>query len=158
MLLCRLTITDPMEDKIKRLPGVITRILKRIIKLWHTDTLPKHFKLGAARRYGYERRSIKYQRAKQKRMLPALVWSGRTRDKLTSPGHFKVTGSKASAKGKFINVNSIKYFWMRPAGHPNKAAETTRLSNKEEGLIKNVLAQSIAPELNKTRGRKKVVR
>jgi len=147
-----------MEDKIKRLPGVITGILKRILKLWAKDTLPKHFQTGAARRYGYERRSIRYQRAKQKKGLPALVWSGRARDKLTSLGHFKTTGAKASAKGKFTNVNSIRYFYMQKAGHPNMAAETTRLSRDEEGRIKKTLQQSIVPELNKTTGRKRIVR
>ena len=164
MLYCQLIINDPIEDKAKRLPEAITNVAKRILRDWSKNTLPKHFRLGAARRYGYMTRSVKYQRAKQKRgMLPALVWSGRARDKITSPGHFEIKGSKGSATGRIINVSSIRYFWMdlrkrkRNPG-PNMAAETTRLSKDEKIQIKETLRLDIMPELKKTSGNKKIVR
>lgn len=171
MLFCELHINDPMEDKIKRLPSIVTKILKKIAFDWHKDTLPKHFKRGAARRYKYKPRSVKrpvlrggkmgisYVEKKRRKGLPALVWSGRARDKLTSPIRFKITGSKKSVKGRFIAVDSIKYFWMTPAGQPNKAAEAVRIHKDEEKQIGKFLQEAVVKELEKRKvGRKKIVR
>jgi len=171
MLYCELHIYDSMEDKAKRLSSIVTKILKKIAWNWHKDTLPKHFKLGAARRYKYKPRSTyrpvlrggklgeSYQGKKRRKGLPALVWSGKARDRLTSPCRYKVTGSKKSAKGKFVAVDSIKYFWMTPAGHPNKAAEATRVHKDEEKQIGEYLQENVVEELKKTKvGRKKIVR
>lgn len=102
---------------------------------------------------------VSYQERKRRKGLPALVWSGKARDKLTSPIRFKVTGSKKAVKGKFIAVDSIKYFWMQPAGHPNKAAEATRIHKDEEKQIGEFLQEAVVEGLKKTKvGRKKIVR
>jgi hypothetical protein len=163
MLYCQLIINDPLEDKAKRLPQAITNVLKRIIDDWRRNTLLKHFQKGADQKYGYEPRSIGYQRSKDKKGLSPLVWSGRARDKITSPGHFKITGEKGSATGRIINVSSIRYFWMRKVSKygtrdPNKAAETMRLADDEKTQIKRNLQQFVVPELNAMPTRRKIVR
>ena len=136
----------------------LNRQIKQLIKGWHHNVLPGHFKLGAARKYGYDARSIRYQRLKQKKMLPALVFSGRARDKLTRPAFFTVSVKKGTGIGKFIVGSDIKYFYMTPAGHPNKAKETVSTTKKEEKQMRDFLLQTTTEELNKLRTAKRVVR
>lgn len=96
--------------------------------------------------------------------MPALVHSGRARDKITSPGHFKVVKyGKAGASGRIINVNSIRYFWIdqrmrKKNPGPNMAAEVTVLSKDEEEQIKLGLQNTIADELEKTSQNRRVIR
>ena len=158
MYYIQLHIFDGVDDKAKRILKAVTDCMKKALRLWHKKTLPRHFKLGAARRYRYERRSIKYQRYKQKKHLPALVYTGRARDRLTRLGFFRITGSKGVVTGKFVAVGSdMRYFFMKPPGHPDKPAEVKRLSLPEENRIRKEIETAVPKIVNKGRGRKRIV-
>ena len=50
----------------------------------HTRHIPRHFEHFAAAKYGYAPRSRRYQALKDRRGLPPLVFSGRSRGVITS--------------------------------------------------------------------------
>jgi hypothetical protein len=164
MLYCQLELSGILGgiDITKKLPSIVTDVLKDILRAWAKDTLPKHFQTGATRKYDYCPRDVKYLRWKQKAKggPPPLVCTGRARDIITSEGHFNVTGSKGSATGRIINVNAIRYFWMVRRKNPqlNMAAETTRLSDEEKEQIKTDLHQGVIAKLNELKGQRKIIR
>ena len=158
MYYMKLHINDGVDDKSKRVLSAITNCMKQALNLWHKKTLPKHFKLGAARRYRYERRSIGTIRKKKRKQLPPLVDSGRARDRLTRMGFFQITGSKGVVTGRFIAAGSdMRYFYMKPPGHPDKPDEVKRLSLPEENRIRKEIEASVPKTVNKGRGRKRII-
>ncbi len=158
MIFCELHINRSIEDTAKSFPKVLTEQIKQLIKGWHHNLLPGHFRLGAARKYGYQGRSIRYQRFKQKKMLPALVFSGRARNKLTRPAFFRVSASKGKGVGKFIVGSDLKYFYMTPSGHPNKAKEMVSTTKQEQKQMRDFLLKAVPEKLNKIKTPKRVVR
>lgn len=46
---------------------------------WRDETLPKHFDAGAAQKYGYNKRSEKYQKFKNRRGIGPLQYKGRAK-------------------------------------------------------------------------------
>ena len=90
--------------------------------------------------------------------MSALVFSGRARDKLTRRSFFHVTASKGTAVGKFIVGSDIRYFYMTPRGHPNKAKETVAVSEKEKIAFRDFLLESTVKKVNTAKGKKKVIR
>jgi len=158
MIYCELTITDPIGERIKRLPKAVTEAAKQAVRGWHKNILPGHFRTGAARRYDYKRRSAKYQRRKRKKGLPALVFSGRAQKRLSSPAFFKVTGSAGKAKGKFIISNRFRYLWMTTPNHPRLAEEITRTTTREERAIGKFIKEEAVRQLQRGRGTKVIIR
>ncbi len=104
--------------------------VKQAVKAWHHNIAPKHFKKGAARKYKYKKRSPKYTRKKNRKGLPPLVFSGRSRRQLLRPLH--VIGNHKLVKGKFITNARVRHFWMTPPGHPKKGKELVTVAFREE--------------------------
>ena len=158
MIYCELIITDPIGERVKRLPKAVTEAAKEAVRGWHSKVLPGHFKTGAARKYGYKTRSAKYQKRKRKRGLPALVFSGRAQKRLCSPAFFKVTGGAGKAKGKFVVGNRFRYLWMTTPKHPRLAEEITRTTTKEEAAIGKFIKEEAVRQLQSGRGQKVIIR
>ena len=108
----------PIEGKIRDFYPVLTRALRSEAERWFKETLPGHFNLGAAKKYDYTPRDFKYGRQKtlakergwvrdpELKMrvplgdpqLPALVWTGRTRDMVTSQSVYLTYQKKVTLK------------------------------------------------------------
>lgn len=154
----QLHIDGGIKSKVKNFTKILNQQLKTVVLGWQRKILPGHFRRGAARKYKYETRSIRYQRRKQKKgMLPALVFTGRARDKLTRPAFFRVVVSKGKAVGKFIVGSDISYFYMRRPGQPNMAKETTATTKAEQEAMRDFLLETIPEEMDKVKG-KQVIR
>ena len=159
MLYMELHINDGAEAKTRRFREALDSQLKQVVLGWHANILPGHFQLGAARKYGYKKRSEKYQlRKRRKGGLPALVFSGRARDKLTRPSFFKVSSSGGRAAGKFIVGSDLSYFYMTRPGGPNKPKEVTRTTVNEDRQIRDFLLKTIPEKVAAGRGAKRIVR
>ncbi len=131
--------------KMKSLFGDFVKAeMQQLVRDWHEDTLPGHFVLGAARKYKYDTRSIPYQRRKRKMgMLPALVYSGESRDMLSRS--IRITGTKTLAKG---TMKAPRYFWMNPPGDPPKSEEMLRVTLKEVMAMAKLLNERVTTKLN----------
>ena len=158
MIYCELHITDPIGERVKRLPKAVTDAAKQAVRGWHAKVLPGHFKTGAARKYEYKRRSARYQKRKRKKGLPSLVFSGRAQKRLTSPAFFKVTGTAGKAAGRFIVGNRFRYLWMTTPNHPRLAAEITRTTTKEERAIGKFIKEEAVRQMEKSGGMKVIIR
>ena len=158
MIYCELLITDPIGERVKRLPKAVTEAAKQAVRGWHAKVLPGHFRTGAARRYDYKTRSARYQRRKRNKGLPALVFSGRSQKRLCSPAFFKVTGAAGKATGRFIVSNQFRYLWMTTPNHPRLAEEITRTTTKEEAAIGKFIKEEAVRQLEKGRGTKVIIR
>jgi len=160
MIYCELHITDPIGERVKRLPRAVTEAAKQAVRQLHANVLPGHFKHGAARKYGYKRRTAKYQKRKRKMGLPSLVFSGRAQKRLCSPAFFKVTGAAGKAKGHFIISNRFRYLWMSSTwrNHPDMAAEITRTTTKEEKAIGDFIKADAIKRMEEGSYRKVIIR
>lgn len=118
--------------------------LQQTARDWHRNTMPRHFQLGAARRYKYTPRSPGYQRKKQKRgMLPALVWTGESEERLSR--YFRVSGTKRRVTGSF---DAPRYFWMTPPNHPIKSEELVAVTLPEATEMAKKLNERVTKKLN----------
>jgi len=126
-------------------------------KMWQSKILKRHFKPGAKSKYNYKYRSKKHMDRKRRfkgHSLP-LVFSGHARDWFTRPSNFYVTGTRKKMIGKFNSPNHVRYFWMTPAGHPNKPKEMKATNNSEDQKIASFIktrAMEYYHELEKSKG------
>lgn len=137
----RMTITGGFEAKAKGVPALIARTLKRALRDWHRQILPRHFQPGAEWRYGYEKRARRYRMTKERRGLPPLVFSGRTRSQ--AKALFRVTGSASKVRGRFFLPNHAR---MKPvrAGLPAIGEEMTRTTRDER---RTIVARWVKPRM-----------
>lgn len=148
MFFFELNINNNLAFKAKRLPKVAAALAAAWMRYWHNKIAPKHFRHGAARKYGYQRRKEGYQKRKRKLgSPPALVFTGKARDRLLRMSFFRTFTVGPVAKGRFIAGNEIKYFWMQPKGQPNKPAELTVLSKDEEQDLIDFVRDGVIREL-----------
>jgi len=69
-----LTVNDELLASMNNVPEIAERALLRAAQHWQEKVLPEHFKHGAAGKYGYVQRTVKY--VKQNHGKPYLVHSG----------------------------------------------------------------------------------
>ena len=69
---------------------------------YHRQFLPRHFKPSAVNRYGYEKRTKKYQirKARAHHHQNPMVWSGALRRELMRSLELKTLGKSSGASGK----------------------------------------------------------
>ncbi len=157
MLVFKLEMNNGMGEKVKAIQEASKEALILAVRMWHDNMLPKHFRHGAAVKYNYAQRQMKYQRHKQKKgSPPALVYTGRARDTLLN-SVFVVTYSKDRAVGKFVVGNQIKYFWMTPSNQPNKPQEMKKTLPQESAQIGAFIADYVAKKANNPKAINKVV-
>lgn len=148
-------IETGIAEKCRGFPRALNESVKAEVKNWHDTVFPGHFKAGAARKYGYKPRNRRYQRQKQKKgSPPALVFSGYSKKILNM--HIRVTGTKGHVKGKFTSNAAMRYFWMRPKGHPNKPSEMKAMTNSEVKAFTQNTRTGTAKRIRAIRARKKI--
>ncbi len=143
-----------IDAKCKALVPAVTASMKTAVSAWHQKVMPKHFKHGAAREYGYKPRSKRHQKRKRKRgSPPALVFSGQSRKILSLP--MRVTGSRGHVKGAFASAG-IRYFYMTPPKHPNKPQELKALTDKEVAKMSSDIKEMTVQKVQAIETRRRV--
>lgn len=110
-----ITIVRPVFRKLlRRFRETIREAAKAALKDWRADTLPRHFKLGAARRYGYHKRSKKYQNHKRRKGgMPALVYSGAARRRMVASRGEPQSTRLGKVQTVKIRLPAPRHFFMR---------------------------------------------
>jgi hypothetical protein len=175
------TYRGPIEGKIKAFYPVMVGAMRKAAEWWFKEILPGHFKLGAARKYGYQPRTEKYQKrkwwAKRKGwvrdpvqklhvplgdpQLPALVWTGRTRDLVQAMPRFAVSEKsvtlKMSAPRYIFQSANMTAAWaarkrknasladpiQKHASRPNMPAEIVAQTKAEEAQITAMVTKEL---------------
>ncbi len=135
-----ITIVRPVFRKlIRRFREVAREAYKRALKDWRAETLPRHFQLGASRRYGYHKRSRRYQNEKrqQKHGAPALVWSGDARSRMIQSRKEPQSTRLGKVQTVTIKVPAPRHFFMtlksRQYGKwPHTMAQEVGMIRKDE--------------------------
>jgi len=142
MISLTLSIEAGPDTKLKHFDNAVTEALKQAVRSWHSSTAPLHFKPGAARKYGYQPRSKKYQNYKNRLGKGPLIFSGNAKRQLLRV--IRPIGTKGHVKGKFVTSPSVRYFWMQKRGDPPKGKELIAVTKSEErALGKNVEEMTI---------------
>ena len=151
-----LHLNDSPQERTKKLPGVVAKVLKAAVKMWHSKFLPKHFKPGAENRYDYAPRTRRYAQTKEIRGKPPLVWSGKARDRLTRSMALKAMSvGKTIARGHFTASNEIDYFYRKTANGPDMPAEMKQTTRREYQDIGRFILENTLAEMKKSKTRKK---
>lgn len=129
MVICTLRMEAPPDVVLKRWQTMMQASLMEAAIHWHRKFAPRHFTTRAKVRYNYKPRSRKHQMRKRKKFghLNYLVWSGRSREQLTRLMRLTASGGrrgKGKVTGRFV---APRYFFRRPAGHPDKFDEFSRM-------------------------------
>lgn len=145
------------EHTLRELRQAVKSGLKRLVEQWHQRALPEHFEPIARRRYGYQRRTQRYQKRKLrvKHHDNPLVWSGTLRD--TATRRAAVTGSSKQARVR-IRVPYYVRARSRSGCGPNLEAELTATTRKEVKGMARDLHRYVTRALNKMPTRTKIVR
>ena len=155
LVTCKMIIEKPVEQLRDELPQIIRAGLKHFMLEWHDQTAPKHFRQEAITKWKYERRSAKYQKMKERRRLQPLMFSGESRRRLLQSIRVALTGkSPVKATGMF---DAPRYFWMRPAGHPDKGGEFMKVNSDEANALAQNLNEYVHEEFDKLKGIKEEV-
>lgn len=118
---------------------------------WQEKIIPKHFTWQGAYEYGYKQRTEKYRKRKsrQKGQTNPLVWTGNTRQTLTT--RVAVTSMSKSASGKIIAPWYIKAGSGK--GKPNMLQELESTSEKDAQYLAEFVDKKIKEKIenNKTK-------
>lgn len=129
---------------------------------WHQEYLPRHFKAGAAMRYGYRARSAAYLKrkardAKRGKAIEGgttpLVYSGLLKRMLTTLATIRGFPSRFTV---LMDAPSYVPQKQRTTTQPPVAAEATRLRADEANALANYLASRITYHNNRVRRRRRV--
>ena len=156
----QLTLNDSPKARMQRLPKNVSLVVKAAVRYWHTNMLPEHFKPGAAEKYGYAGRGMRYCEKKKIRGKYAdLVYSGKARDRLTRSIALKVIGKgSTAAKGHFVVSGEIDYFYRRAANAPDMPAEMKAVNDSDYKKIGRFIRDGVLENMKRGRTRKQIVR
>ena len=121
---------------------ILKGALQDLLQHWWRRNLPLHFTQGAAKRYGYRRRTSKYEmrkRMKYGHTIP-LVWSGRTMRAARREARISGTGRKARIA---LGIPA------HPYGNTRLAAEILRVTPAEERRLAQALKVLLTKRINK---------
>lgn len=134
------------------------------VAFWHKKFAPKHFGSGASQRYGYAKRTAAYVARKLKRHHLAHSHINRKGGPVADPRPLEFTGLSRRRLLRYIKIKGTsvrkgrsraqgafkaggRYFWQRPAGHPDKAHEFLRTRPDEVRELQQVVERRIEREL-----------
>jgi len=141
------------------LAAPIRLALTEAIEVWHGKMLPRHFRGGAAERYGYRPRKAatvkrKYRFAaatgNYEARLP-LVWTGRLRRMVTSA--VCVTTSRAKGRGH-LRAPGYAHMYSRGGNRPYLAGEVLTVIDDEAEALGRVVEWTLTALLNGNRRRR----
>jgi len=140
-----------------QITALINGVFSEVIRRWHKNTLPKHFRPGAERVYHYAKRSKSHQRRKENRFghRTPLVFTGALKRQVAAGILLRATKTTPKVKGKMRGP-----WYLRPAGRPimgkgfsgkmpDMGTEITAISNFEQANIERMVKARVARGLKK---------
>ena len=145
-----MVIEGSPEGMVKNFRKFVKEGLFGLVGRWHEKIMPHHFEPQAKQRYKYDPRSIKYTRykAKKRPFAGPLEFSGKSMRMLMQS--VKISGTSKRATG---TMQAPRYFWMTPAGHPDKPDELTRVTESEATTMAKHLNEEVTKKLNAVKDR-----
>lgn len=150
----RIEYTRSPGTTLKAFKQGVPPALTKLGRLWHRGTLPKHFTARGAREYGYHRRTLKYSKAKRKKLghNRPLVYTGRLMRALT--GAYVITTTR---RGMRLKMKPPHYLWKYPkTQHITpiiKADEVVAVSQTEIDKMAKWVHRELTRRMNHARKR-----
>ena len=127
------------------------------VEVWKRDALPKHFTVAGGREYGYQRRSVKYTKRKERDKKSAtygkpgearpLVFTGNL-EKLSAQN---ATGKVTSKRLTIEMPNMPRYLFQYKPTAPNKLRELTSFSERDGKAMQKFVQKILADKFKKRR-------
>lgn len=168
-VLIRATITGEGLLSKRAHNRVMTGVMGDVGAAWKKTMLPRHFRSGAATKYGYQRRTNAWQRRKMRSPVRAsdahlpLVYTGTLRRMVKRDANVRAFPTRAT-----VNLPGPKYLTSRPnptgrgRNRPNMGNEITTVTADEVHELDVIAEKSyerrLTAELKNTRARKRVIR
>lgn len=130
------------DQSVKEFEKVVENVGIDTMWFFFREILEKKFQLGAAQKYGYKQRNFQYQKFKREHKpkggrveppLPALVFTGRLKQQVTSRPHNVPRATKTSA-GFVFSVSLSAPSYAAQNKHVNILAEL-RLHARADDLL-----------------------
>jgi len=134
------------NEFLKSFQNASTKIgLREAAKTWHRQMLPRHFVLGAARRYNFKSRSAAYQKRKRRRGgPPALVWMGDLKRDAISGATVRTISDRVHAT---MRVPWYAKMVKKNPKLPNIPEELTTLRKEEAEELGEIVRETAARHL-----------
>lgn len=143
--------TNPMEEDALAMQRGLRVGLKKGTEHWQRVIAPRHFKPGAATKYGYQRRTKAYSERKFRRFghrLP-LVWTGESEMWIrTRRARARISVSGTNVTG-VLNIKAPRHFWAfrKDRRASDKVAELTTTIPSEAEVLGEIVADEIDASL-----------
>lgn len=113
------------------------------VEHWHRKYVPFHFEPFAKSKYGYQRRSKKYEQRKQRKVghVKPLVFTGNLERQAES--FIDVRASSRRGTGILTRVPKYAYKYRTDSRQPNKADELTSVTEGEINKLAEVHADAM---------------
>lgn len=134
--------------------AVLNKSVKHALNIvghhWHSKILPRHFETSAVAKYGYQKRTKKYQirKARQKGHQRPLEFSGQLKEAVLRRARIISTSKRVK-----VHLKGPKYLWKYQANQPDKARELTATTESEVKELADVLERVTLNDL-KTKPRR----
>ncbi len=150
-------IPDELVRAMKRSPEIAAEALQKASNYWHEKILPKHFERGAAARYGYAKRSVRYLQRKQRHgNAPPLQFDASRpvmKNDLVARAQFKMTKNTVELKmfSRVLNLvptlpeNSMDHYVKQKGGrsYPNLKREIKAITEDEREALATVIVAEL---------------
>ena len=138
----------------RALSAAMRKALGKAGMQWYRDVMSGHFRANAGARYGYAPRSKRHRAAKRRRFghdIP-LVFTGASE----RAARAAVRIQSAAKRARVVLPAIPRYFYMQPAGHPDKMGELGRTLPAEDQGMADRYGDEAAKELNALKGVKRI--
>ena len=137
------------DFKAKTWRGFLKDAWAKAGRFWFRKILGKHFKTSAKSEYDYQPRKPGYMKRKAKRFghQKPLVLSGNLQRMVG-----RIENVRETSKGANVTLHGPRYLYMyrKNLKEVDKAKELRAVSEKDAGLLGEVLDKNIVREANKT--------
>jgi len=132
----------PGEVTVRAWREVLRNAMTEVALYWHRVMAPRHFRDDARGRYGYLPRTKKYEKGRQKKGKPDLIFSGATyRAVVQGTPQIRAFPTRAN-----LHYDTEDYIQMHPVGSskmPNLGQEITRVMPDEGIELGRMAAASV---------------
>ena len=127
------------------------KAFRAVGEYWHQHILPQHFTHAGARRYGYQRRSRRYESYKLRKYghTYPLVKTGQMKREALMIRDVREKNSRVK-----VFLHGPKHLWQfrKDYGASDKAKELTAVDSKDEATIIRIFDQVMTEELGRASG------
>lgn len=153
-----ITYVGSAEMKAKKVAGIVSRAFERVILWWHKTVLAGHFKVGAAQKYGYKKRTEKWKARKlrEKHIRRPLVYTGAMEAQAKRQIVLKTLKTRAEASG---GLRGPRYMYMTETDigfQHNYGRELTATTEQEREIMAKRVDVLATRDLNSMTDRRTV--